>query len=772
MARCSLTLTVFIMFSILMWSTSTCGASGTDTLKPGETLDYSSLLVSANGKFTLGFYVSDHNNSKYSRYLGIWCKQNYMNYPWIANRDKPIPYPFVAVLALEKTNSTLKITLNNGTGSPIQLYTAPKASTNINTSNVVATLLDSGNFVLQEVNSESLYGSTVKRVLWQSFDYPTDILLPGMKVGIDHRNGHIWSLISWLTEYSGEPRPFTLDWDPSARQLKIRRRGVVYWTSGAFINNNRFKFILPDDESNLRYNFTIVSNVNEDYFTFASANAASEWMLTTTGRLIDLDGGVDVAQSGNCHGQNSDGGCQRWDCTRIHVRFDPRSGEFHQISKSDLDSIISTDPDASLSSSDCMGTCMSSCDCIGFSSLFDNETGCKFWSGNWKFVEDYLPDNTTRVFVQTTEATRSGTVIENALLDLTDTNGNGLQNDGLMEHDLRVFSYAFVMAATDNFSTENKLGEGGFGPVYKGTLESGQEIAVKTLSRCSGQGTFEFKNELILISELQHTNLVRLFGFCIHNEERMLIYENMPNKSLDYLLFGTDPTRGLLLDWKTRFGIIEGIAQGLLYLHKYSRLRVIHRDLKASNILLDENMNPKISDFGISRAFVHNEMEANTDRIVGTLGYMSPEYAMEGVFSPKSDVYSFGVLMLEIICGRKNSSFYHDDRVISIVGYAWELWKEGAGLELMDPTLGESCVRDQLLRCVHVSLLCVEENADDQPTMSDVISMLTNEGVPLPIPTKPAFFTKRRVIGRGGLGGNDLELISINGLSNSDLEGR
>ncbi|BFG29026.1 hypothetical protein CerSpe_153000 [Prunus speciosa] len=338
---------------------------------------------------------------------------------------------------------------------------------------------------------------------------------------------------------------------------------------------------------------------------------------------------------------------------------------------------------------------------------------------------------------------QKGTVIENALVDLTDTNVNGLQNHGVMEHDLRVFSYASVMAATDNFSIENKLGEGGFGPVYKGTLESGQEIAVKTLSRCSGQGTFEFKNELILISELQHTNLVR-----------------------------TDPTRGLLLDWKARFDIIEGIAQGLLYLHKYSRLRVIHRDLKASNILLDENMNPKISDFGMARAFVHNELEANTDRIVGTLGYMSPEYAMEGIFSPKSDVYSFGVLMLEIICGRKNSSFYNDGRVISIVGYAWELWKEGAGLELMDPTLVQSCVRDQLLRCVHVSLLCVEEYADDRPTMSDVIAMLTNEGVPLPIPTKPAFFTKRRVVGRSGVGGNDLELISINGLSNSDLEGR
>ncbi|VVA36969.1 PREDICTED: G-type lectin S-receptor [Prunus dulcis] len=284
-------------------------------------------------------------------------------------------------------------------------------------------------------------------------------------------------------------------------------------------------------------------------------------------------------------------------------------------------------------------------------------------------------------------------MVENELLEWMESDRstgdvNGLQNDGKMGNNLTVFSYASVVAATTNFSEENKLGQGGFGPVYKGKLVTGREIAVKRLSRCSGQGTSEFKNELILISELQHTNLVQLFGFCIHGEERMLIYAYMPNKSLDYFLF--DSTRAMLLDWTKRFNIIEGIAQGLLYLHKYSRMRVIHRDLKASNILLDEYMKPKISDFGLARIFAHNELEASTNRIVGTYGYMSPEYAMEGIFSIKSDVYSFGVLMLEIISGRRNSSFYNADRVLNIVGYAWELWKEGRGLELMDPTLKDS----------------------------------------------------------------------------------
>ncbi|KAM1122793.1 hypothetical protein ACFX13_004369 [Malus domestica] len=326
-------------------------------------------------------------------------------------------------------------------------------------------------------------------------------------------------------------------------------------------------------------------------------------------------------------------------------------------------------------------------------------------------------------------------IIEDELLDLMKsdrpTDANAHQNHGYMRPDLSVFSYASVMAATCNFSPENKLGQGGFGPVYKGKLVTGQEVAVKRLSKCSGQGTLEFKNELVLIYELQHKNLVKLFGFCIHGEERMLIYEYMPNKSLDYFLF--DSTRVTPLDWKKRFIIIEGIAQGLLYLHKI---------------------------------FKHNELEANTNRVVGTYGYMSPEYAMQGIFSIKSDVYSFGVLMLEIVSGRRNNSFYNADRLLNIVGYAWELWKEGTVLEFMDPTLGDSCVKDQLLRCVHVGLLCVEENAADRPTMPDVVSMLTNQSTPMPLPAKPAFFTERNVV-EAGLSGKKPEIFSANEISNS-----
>ncbi|XP_058073019.1 G-type lectin S-receptor-like serine/threonine-protein kinase At1g11300 isoform X1 [Magnolia sinica] len=304
-----------------------------------------------------------------------------------------------------------------------------------------------------------------------------------------------------------------------------------------------------------------------------------------------------------------------------------------------------------------------------------------------------------------------------------------------------LFSFASIIAATDNFSSANKLGEGGFGPVYKGKLTEGQEIAVKALSKSSGQGLEEFKNEVQLIAKLQHKNLVRLLGWCIHAEEKILVYEYMPNKSLDKLLF--DPTQKSELDWGKRFCIIEGIAQGLLYLHKYSRLRIIHRDLKASNILLDGEMNPKISDFGLARIFGRNQIEANTDRIMGTYGYMPPEYALAGHFSEKSDVYSFGVLLLEIVTGKRNSGFCPNYQWLNPLGYAWKLWKEGKITELTDPSIASSHITNEIERCIHVGLLCVQEDPGERPSMSSVVSMLDNGITTPPSPKKPAFSRSR-----------------------------
>ncbi|KAK9116137.1 hypothetical protein Sjap_015084 [Stephania japonica] len=306
--------------------------------------------------------------------------------------------------------------------------------------------------------------------------------------------------------------------------------------------------------------------------------------------------------------------------------------------------------------------------------------------------------------------------------------------------ELPIFSFSSVSTATNNFSNANKIGQGGFGPVYKGTLQNGHEVAIKRLSARSSQGLEELKNETTLIAKLQHRNLVKLLGCCIEGEEKILIYEYMAKKSLDFIIF--DPQSQMKLSWKRRITIIEGIAQGLIYLHQYSRLRIIHRDLKASNILLDDQLNPKISDFGMARIFEDNRTQANTKRIVGTYGYMSPEYAMKGYFSIKSDVYSFGVLFLEIISGQKNSSFYpsSNDSSLNLMGHVWELWQNERELELIDPRLGNSSrLAPSPSKYIQVALLCVQEKAIDRPTMSEVSAMLSSDAVTLPLPKQPAF---------------------------------
>nr|KAJ0200732.1 hypothetical protein LSAT_V11C600326100 [Lactuca sativa] len=277
---------------------------------------------------------------------------------------------------------------------------------------------------------------------------------------------------------------------------------------------------------------------------------------------------------------------------------------------------------------------------------------------------------------------------------------NQLENNGGKGNDLLLFSIASIMAIVDDFS---------------GRLRGGREIAIKRLSRTSTQGLVEFKNELVLIAKLHHTNLVRVLRCCIHSEEKMLIYEYMPNKSLDFFLFDMKYENGKTkLDWRKRFDIIEGIVQGLLYMHKYSRKR---------------SMNTKISDFGMARIFKQNETAEITNRV----------YAMEGTFSIKSDIFRFGVLILEIVSGRRNSSFGHLGRTFNHIGYTWELWQQGDTLELKDPTLGNTFVVQQFLRVVHVALLCVQESAVDSPTTSDMISMLLNDAIPLATPNRPTF---------------------------------
>ncbi|KAL8510784.1 hypothetical protein ACS0TY_017560 [Phlomoides rotata] len=302
-----------------------------------------------------------------------------------------------------------------------------------------------------------------------------------------------------------------------------------------------------------------------------------------------------------------------------------------------------------------------------------------------------------------------------------------------------------------------------------GYLSAEQLIAVKRMSRTSKQGTQEFKNEVTLIAKLQHRNLVRILGCCIEAAENMLIYEFMQNKSLYYFIF--DKIRCALLNWPKRFDIIKGIARGLLYLHQDSRLKIIHRDLKVSNILLDENMNAKISDFGLARMFEGDQTTARTNRVVGTYGYMAPEYVFNGKFSIKSDIFSMGVVILEIVSGKKSSGFKQHSNYQNLLEQAWVLWKEKREMELMDPCYNSSYVELQVMRCIQIGLLCVQNVADDRPEMPYVLLMLSSENSVMPEPKKPGFFlhSSSPSSQRNESGSEEMRSFAI---TTSDVEGR
>ncbi|CDP00812.1 unnamed protein product [Coffea canephora] len=298
------------------------------------------------------------------------------------------------------------------------------------------------------------------------------------------------------------------------------------------------------------------------------------------------------------------------------------------------------------------------------------------------------------------------------------------------------FQFQVLVAATKNFHRSNKLGEGGFGPVYKGKLDDGREIAVKKLSQSSRQGKKEFMNEAKLLARVQHRNVVNLLGYCAHGPEKLLVYEFVANESLDKLLFKSSGRDAL--DWNRRHDIIVGVAKGLLYLHEDAHSCIIHRDIKASNILLDDKYLPKIADFGLARLFNEDGTHVNT-RAAGTNGYMAPEYVMHGNLSIKADVYSFGVVVLELISGQKNSTFNRDTESTSLLEWAYKLYKKGKHLEIVDPSLVTSANPDQISVCIQIGLLCVQSDPRLRPKMRRVVVMLSRKPGTLEEPTRPGY---------------------------------
>ncbi|XP_026424924.1 G-type lectin S-receptor-like serine/threonine-protein kinase At1g11300 isoform X3 [Papaver somniferum] len=815
----SYVLTFFFVASLSIGS----AVLGTTITATQFVTDPETIVSSKDGIFRLGFFsLGDSRN----RYVGVW----YNNIPgptivWVANRDHPLN-DSSGVLRIASDGN---IVVLDGQG---KLCWTSNVTTVLVSHQLVAELLDTGNLVLRE--SSPNYNHNEGRYIWQSFDHPTNTLLPKMQFGVNLRTGKKQTITSWKNNSDPSTGDFTLELDPYViPQLILKYGAQKKWRSGPWVE----EFIgmdHPDSDFKLEKDYSkgtvFLSILYEDKSALSRIVLESDgkltgkqwheekkqWLISWSSDIYNKCGpfGIYKQYSKTCSCMrgfepkftnewkdgNWSGGCSR----RKALQCEMFSSERSKVKEADgfLEVDMWNVPDyyhlsQGISYVQCHDKCLHDCSCIAYSySNYDPNFGCMWWTRDlidaretseqlgfnlhirvanseldkewdvkiilrtsvvigivltsvssyfcWIFTRKqvrsclrwigdqsgfiylyflYLIGKMKRGMRKSVEwerkrryRTRKKKRIERSFVHSDEDYSYGREHSDsemLIEEntEVRVIDFKTLAVATNNFSEANKLGQGGFGSVYKGMLRDGQEeqeIAVKRLSMNSEQGSQEFKNEVSVISKLQHRNLVRLLGCCTYGEEKMLIYEYMPNKSLDAFLF--DPKMRGLFDWKRRFEIILGI------------------------------------DFGMARIFGSSELlQANTRKVAGTFGYMSPEYVIEGRLSEKSDVFSFGVLLLEIVSGKKNSSLCNQELSLRLLAHAWQLWNENNALALVDPTLvlSETSFEVEILRCIHVGLLCVEEFAVDRPTMATTLSMLTSEIATLPAPKNPAF-TERR----------------------------
>ncbi|KAK9196083.1 hypothetical protein WN943_004211 [Citrus x changshan-huyou] len=295
---------------------------------------------------------------------------------------------------------------------------------------------------------------------------------------------------------------------------------------------------------------------------------------------------------------------------------------------------------------------------------------------------------------------------------------------GISTYNITLYSYNSLRSATRDFHPSNMIGGGAFGVVYRGSLRDGAQIAIKCLSAESKQGTKEFLTEIDMIWNIRHPNLVQLIGCCVEDNNRILVYEYLENNSLANALLGSK-SKYVSLDWPTRANICLGTASGLSFLHEEADPPIVHRDIKASNVLLDGNFHPKIGDFGLAKLFPDNVTHVST-RVAGTMGYLAPEYALLGQLTKKADVYSFGVLLLEIISGRSSSKAAFGDDMLILIEWTWKLREEGRLLEIVDPELTQFPEKE-VMRFIKVGLFCTQAGAHYRPTMKQVVEMLSKD---------------------------------------------
>ncbi|KAG5033327.1 hypothetical protein GLYMA_06G300600v4 [Glycine max] len=737
------------------------------TISANQSLSGDETLVSQGGEFELGFFNTGNNSNKF--YIGMWYKKiSQRTYVWVANRDQPV-----------SDKNSAKLTILDGDLVLLDQYQNLVWSTNLNSpssGSVVAVLLDSGNLVLSNRANAS-----ASDAMWQSFDHPTDTWLPGGKIKLDNKTKKPQYLTSWKNREDPAQGLFSLELDPAGRNayLILWNKSEQYWTSGAW--NGHIFSLVPEMRLNYIYNFTFQSNENESYFTYSVYNSSiiTRFVMDGSGQIKQLSW-LDNAQQWNLFWSQPRQQCEVYafcggfgSCTENAMPYCNCLNGYKPKSQSDWNlndysggcvkktnfqcenpNSSNKDKDRFLpilnmklpnhsqsigagTSGECEATCLSNCSCTAYA--YDN-SGCSIWNGDLLNLQQLTQDDSSgqTLFLRLAASefhdskSNKGTVIGAAgaaagvvvllivfVFVMLRRRRRHVGTGTSVEGSLMAFSYRDLQNATKNFS--DKLGGGGFGSVFKGTLADSSIIAVKKLESIS-QGEKQFRTEVSTIGTVQHVNLVRLRGFCSEGTKKLLVYDYMPNGSLESKMFYEDSSK--VLDWKVRYQIALGTARGLNYLHEKCRDCIIHCDVKPENILLDADFVPKVADFGLAK-LVGRDFSRVLTTMRGTRGYLAPEWISGVAITAKADVYSYGMMLFEFVSGRRNSEASEDGQVRFFPTYAANMVHQGGNvLSLLDPRLEGNADLEEVTRVIKVASWCVQDDESHRPSMGQVVQIL------------------------------------------------
>ncbi|KAH9289957.1 hypothetical protein KI387_034074, partial [Taxus chinensis] len=737
------------------------GVDGGDVLLLGVSLTGNQTIMSKNGTFELEFFNPNGTNNWY---IGIWYAHVAEAIVWVANREAPLPnMPGMLTLG---TDGYLTISDTNR-------HTIWSSKKTQKAKGSRALILDSGNFLMVGAQNTS-------ETVWESFGDPTDTWLPGMEFWKGMK------IKSWKSSVDPASGLFSLEIDPAPGKTQLMllyNNSVPYWTTGEWTGENfpnvpestkkprrhlGFKKISP---TRMYYTFTLTNKLLARIVLTSNGFATGYWLFDNTiwtpvnvvpSQACDTYGvcgpfGVcmsNVILSCSCvngfkpadeHAWNVDkawsSGCVRVSPLQCSVTNGTTDG-FLQLRDRTLPDDKAVKYIQEHTQERCKIACLSNCSCTAFAFIDSNPRICNLWFGdllNMRPSTDGLPlfiRSAASELITSSSKQRGRRRVHALLISLAVgtaafavilaflfiySRGATKQRGDDMTTLLRTFTYKELKKATKNFS--HKLGSGAFGSVFKGTLVDSTIVAVKKLES-SGQGEKQFRAEISTIGNIQHVNLVRLRGFCTERSRRLLVYEYMPNGSLNSFLSHKSGGE-MVLDWKTRFEIALGITKGLFYLHEECRDRIIHCDIKRENILLDSNFCPKLADFGLAK-LVGRDFSRVLTTTRGTRGYLAPEWISGLPITTKVDVYSFGMMLLEIISGRRNLdlTMQESSRYYFPSWAATQVDKGNNIMDIVDERIANNADVEEVRRAVQVSMLCIQKNENLRPSMGQVLLLL------------------------------------------------